>query len=352
MKRSKWSTKLSKIGFTQKSSYFENYEKFTGKKVVKILLENSSDARVWRDAFPKLKDTKFEFTTAIEEASNLDILPAEGCKQLDKISPYLLGKHLIVCKDSDFSYITNLIINIMDKGNSSIEKPFVYETNVYSIENIEFYSEFVKNHFAKGLFLHESSFQDEWINDFYSIFSNLIYETFLKFIFLNIYSNSKIESVNQIYNCLVKINKIPTQTMNNFINFFKSKEWNNVKNEISLIDQKFNSLIDSENLRENFLFVKDELIKKGISSENIYLFYKGHHIETIFKNIFKAYLKIKYQIYTDEICSKLQETVAKEKRNSLKKNRKEFDIQSDHRDLSELYFFESTLNKINAIYKS
>ena len=64
------------------------------------------------------------------------------------------------------------------------------------------------------------------------------------------------------------------------------------------------------------------------------------------------YLKIKYQIYTDEICSKLQETVAKEKRNSLKKNRKEFDIQSDHRDLSELYFFESTLNKINAIYKS
>lgn len=352
MKKSKWSTKLSKIGFTQKSSYFENYDKFTGKKVVKILLENSSDARVWRDAFPKLKDTKFEFTTAIEEANNLDILPAEGCKQLEKVSPYLLGKHLIVCKDSDFSYITNLIINILDKSNSSIEKPFVYETNVYCIENIEFYSEFVKNQFAKGLFLHESSFQDDWINDFYSTFSNLIYEPFLKLIFLNIYSNSKIESVNQIYNCLVQINKIPTLTMNDFINFFKSKEWNNVKHEISLIDQKFNSIIDSKNLRDNFLLVKNELIKKEINSENIYLFYKGHHIEPIFKNIFKAYLKIKYQIYTDEICSKLQETVAKEKRNSLKKNRKEFDIQSDHRDLSELHFFESTLNRINTIYKS
>lgn len=350
---------MDSIGFNETSDYYENFSFFSEdeRKVVKVLLENLTDSRVWRDIFPNLPNTEFIFATAVEEAENLQILPAEGCKQLDAVGHYHLGKHLIICKDSDYNYITYIMKVILGINTTNdYGSQYIFETKVHSIENIEYYQYYIYEHFSKRLNLHISSFQDTWLNNFYNEFSQLIYMPVLKLIFINnilheLKGTGTVEA-KSLYKILLNIRNVPRKNISNFDNFFSTPEWNRIKQQVSTFENTLNTIIHQSNSEDDLQKVIDGLVERKIDKNNFYLFFKGHYIESIFIEIFKDYLFKRYKFNATKACSSLSDQVAADRMRQLMNSRKDFDISIESRDLKRMPIFLSTVNEIEALYST
>jgi hypothetical protein len=349
---------VSDIAFEESSEYYENFDYFTDYKVVKVLLENNQDASLWNDAFPDVDNLQFDFTTAIDMAESLGILAAEGCKQLDKVGNYNLGKYLIICKDSDYNYIVYLMNKILNNSNDSYFKSkYIFETKVHSKENIEYFKDFIYENFANRIFTHPSAISSKapWIDKFYREFPFIIYEPLLKVIFhdyiLDISKRDSRLSLKDFYIILQDLNKIPTTNLDDFDDmFFKSNEWKSIKQKINSFEVKIDSVFTKYHKTEDVRKVISGLVEYGINQENSYLFFRGHNIENLLKEIFKKYLSKLYDNYIRLQCEKLSGQQQREKRQQLFNNKKEFDTKSDSRKLNKVDLFKSTVDSINELY--
>lgn len=349
--------KVSDIAFEEKSEYYENFDYFTDNKVVRVLLENIVDASLWGDAFPEIENVKFEFATAIDLADELNIVAAEGCKQLDKIGHYQLGKHLIICKDSDYKYLSFIMKKILNQPKESyFPSTYIFETNVHSKENLEYYYDFIAEHFARKLYIHPSSLIDKapWLYTFYKSFSEILYKPLIKAVYHDCVlkeSTGKYDELNELYNSLHLINRIPTRNLNDYhINFFKTAEWNTFKQKVNSFEVKLDLYFTSESKLVDIEKILLELHVYGINSENIYLFFKGHNIEKLFFAQLKNYLFKLYEKFKQDQISKLSGQAAEDKRRQLRNEKIDFNIKYDKRDLDRIDLFKSTIIKINSLY--
>ena len=349
--------KVSDIAFEEQSEYYENFDYFTDNKVVKVLLENIVDSSLWDDAFPEIENVTFEFATAIDLANELNIVASEGCKQLDKIGHYHLGKHLIICKDSDYKYLSFLMKKILNNIEGEyFDSPYIFETNVHSKENLEYYYDFIAEHFSRKLYIHRSKLNDEapWLNEFYKNFSGILFKPLVKAIYHDCVLKETIgrhDTLNELYRNLQLISKIPTRNLNDYhINYFKTVEWNTFKQKMNSFECKIDLDLKNESKLVDIEKILLELCEYGVNSENIYLFFKGHNIEKLFFDQLKSYLFKLYEKFKQDQVSKLSGQAAEDKRRQLRNEKIDFNIRYDKRDLSKIELFKSTIIKINSLY--
>lgn len=349
--------KVSSIAFEEQSEYYENFDYFTDNKVVKVLLENIVDSSLWDDAFPEIKNVTFEFATAIDLADELNIAAAEGCKQLDKIGHYHLGKHLIICKDSDYKYLSFLMKKILnDIEGEYFDSPYIFETNVHSKENLEYYYDFIAEHFSRKLHIHRSELTDKapWLNEFYKKISEILFKPLVKAVYHDCVLKEltgKHDALNELYSSLQLMNKIPNRDLNDYhINFFKTAEWNAFKQKMNSFEDKLDLHFKSESKLVDIEKILLELHEYGINSENIYLFFKGHNIEKLFFKQLKNYLFKLYEKFKQDQISRLSGQAAEDKRRQLRNEKIDFNIKYDKRNLDKVDLFKSTVIKINSLY--
>ncbi|WP_151745127.1 hypothetical protein [Acinetobacter calcoaceticus] len=350
---------MSNIGFDESSEYYKNTEFFTGHRTVKVLLENIQDAEVWNDALPDKENLYFEFGTAIDVADELGIKIAEGCGQLNKIKHYHLGENLIICRDSDFSYLAYLMRNIIagETPSNNIISDYIFETIVHSMENIVFYKDYVMHHFANRMNLHISniSVKAPWINEFYVNFSNLIYIPLIKFIYHDFILHEELKLKQKGFRIFglifTHMKNIPMRNLNDFNNFYESKIWKRIVIDIETYENSLDQIILSNNKVEEVEIILQSLPAFGINKEDFYHFFRGHDIANIFEPILKKYLKLIYENEISLICSKLEGKRSIDKRRELEKAEKEFDVFDENRDLTKHHFFKKTFDRLAQLYE-
>ena len=98
---------------------------------------------------------------------------SDGCQKPQELSEqYELGDNLIICLDSDFSYIRS-VLNFPPED--SHDRDYIFETYSHSIENAKYYEDFIVNQYLD--ILVKTHIQKSLI-----LFMNII-ERYRKFIF-------------------------------------------------------------------------------------------------------------------------------------------------------------------------
>lgn len=349
--------KVSNIAFEEQSEYYENFDYFTDNKVVRVLLENIIDASLWGDALPEIDHIKFEFATAVDLANELNIVSAEGCTQLDKIGHYHLGKNLIICKDSDYKYLSFIMKKILNNSELEyIDSSYIFETKVHSKENLEYYYDFIVEHFSRKLYIHPSSLIDRapWLNEFYKNFSEILYKPLIKAIYHDFILEGHIGNqagLKDLYVCLQEMNKIPTRNLDDYhVKFFKTSEWNVFKQKLNSFESNLDVKFKSKSKQGDIERILLELSDYGVNLDNTYLFLKGHNVEKLIFNLLKNYLIKLYEQFKEDQVSRLSGQEAEDKRRQLRNEKVDFNIKHDKRDLNKIEIFKSTMIEINNLY--
>ena len=348
---------MSDIGFEESSDYFKEMEIFTGQKTVRVLIENSNDADIWNDALPIKDNLVFEYATVLDVAEEFNLKVAEGCTQLNKIGHYHLGDNLIMCKDSDYSYIAYLMKKIIDNSTASyVISDYIFETIVHSKENIVFYENFVLNHFANRVKVHPSLINAKapWLKLFYFNFSKIIFTPMLKLIYHDSILHFRLKKnqigFNKINSIFKGLRNIPLNNIQDFNVFFESRSWKRVEREISAYEKTIDKIILENKLTNEIDFIVSKIGDYNVGDNNFYHFYKGHFVEEIFESIFKKYLDIIYESEVKLKCKNLNTERATKMRAEYKNTKKEFDLKDEVRDLNQHNFFSQTYNRLLEMY--
>ena len=232
----------------------------------------------------------------------------------------------------------------------------IFETKVHSKENLEYYYDFIAEHFSKKLYIQPSKLIDRapWLNEFYKNFSERLYNPLIKSIYHDFVLEERISNqsaLKELYVCLQEMNKIPTRNLDDYhIRFFKTSEWNTFKQKLNSFESNLDLKFKSKSKLRDVDRVLLELSNYGVDSDNIYLFLKGHNIEKLIFNHLKNYLIKLYEKFKENQVSRLSGQEAEDKRKQLRNEKVDFNIKHDKRDLDKIDLFKSTIVKINSLY--
>ncbi|CED71564.1 putative uncharacterized protein [Aliivibrio wodanis] len=198
-------------------------------------VEAPVDIDFWRDrfGFHELNGIEFRDISQHQPANGKDAI-ISGIKS----GRFTLSKRLIVCLDSDYD-------NFVNKNQNYYNSDYVFQTYAYAIENIYYHPEHMTTEIQKHIGVVENStinvVQDkilEWSREYCDYFCYLL--------------------IND--RCQTKIAKIS-----------ESIDLNNIKK--------------CTNINTISLAEKQHLNSKGLDSDNLHLYYRGHNFES---SLFKS----------------------------------------------------------------
>ena len=335
------------IGFKEKSSYQEKSQIFKKKQTIKVFLENYTDNTVWRDAFPKRDDLIIRFTTlTMPEDRKLLPNPGNGCRKLEEFAKsYVLGNNLIICLDSDFDYI----LSVMNSTADQYDENFIFETYAHSIENIKFYENFIVEGISRKVWEDEKTESLKCIYSYYKEFSNSIYDPLVRTLFLKNVTNETITNNEEIFKVLDKFNKIKISKTSDFENFSTNQLWTSIKKSLIDLSKKLDSEIKLRSLESEYKLVQQRLNESNINESNIYVFFRGHNIESLLKSHLISFYDIFFNDKVKNICNVLP---TQQEQSDCKKNlfnEKETFSLNYSRNLKEHPFMKKSVERIQEI---
>ena len=335
----------SDIGFKEKSSYYEKSGNFKDEKTIKVFLENFNDSRIWTDAFPKPDDVSLHFTTlSVLENRDLVDSPAEGCQKLQELSEqYELGSNLIICMDSDYSYIRSVINSTLD----TYDRDYIFETYSHSIENTKYFDAFIVDSISRYISEDKSSDKFEIIFQYYRDISKSIYSPFVKTLALRNFENKSISNEDNIMIILSEFKDISFNKQNTCTNFKNNPKWQSVKSKLSNLDNSLNTELSNRSIDINTIFEK--LRENNITEDNIYLFVRGHDLAAMLNKHLISFYEHLFNAKCSEICD--GHTDAKLKRDckaNMFNNKPVFSLV-EKKDLSKHPFMSKTIERIKSM---
>lgn len=336
----------SDIGFKEKSSYYNKSAKFKAKKTIKVFLENFHDSRLWTDAFPDSDDFIIRFTTlTVAENRHLVDSASDGCQKLQELSEqYELGNNLIICLDSDFSYIRS----VLNSKEASHDRDYIFETYAHSIENAKYYEDFIIESTSRYLSEDPYSEKFNFIYEYYRDISKAIFHPFVKTLVIKNLENKSITSEDNIMKILNDFKEIGFNKENSCKDFSKNPKWISVKEKLSRLNTLLDEDISKKSIDFNSILVR--LSENNINEDNIYLFVRGHDLAAmIHKHIINFYETL-YNEKCDEICNgHTDDTLKRQCRSQFFNNKPSFSL-TDKKDLSKHPFMSKTVNRISMIF--
>ena len=248
------------------SKYVEAANALRGKNArrrIVAYVESYDDIYFWRTVLSRFEDGKRYFEVMLPSKLNLtrgkksvlmNFLTEEG--QDDKV-----GHDMIACVDADYDY---LLQGATAQSKKVLDSPYVFHTYVYAIENFQCYAPS----------LHEVcvavTLNDHRIFDFptyFQLFSEAIFPLFVWNIML--YRNGKYPRFSiSDFNRITDPGGFNVQNPEPSIVNLKRK----VGVKIRELQRQF------PNAKEEYLKLKDEIRKLGVTTQTTYLFIQGHHL--------------------------------------------------------------------------
>ncbi|MDM8564795.1 DUF4435 domain-containing protein [Candidatus Halobeggiatoa sp. HSG11] len=252
------------------------YNKSKGEeKLITVFVESEDDIPFWKDIFDKSN-----LRTKIYPGSQTS--PARGREEVlkharlkydkdgSKFEITGVGKYLILCVDSDCSYLLKNRTENSKKINGS---PYIFQTYTYSIENYKCYAESLHKIVKRATLNDNAQTLFNYV-DFLKKYSTIIYDLFVYFLYYYTkeeYANVRIDDFSDI----IKLSQVDTLSQGEKT---LAKLTEIVKDKLTTLDKIPDTQINQ---------FKTKLNKLGVKPENTYLFIKGH---TLFDEIVCKFL--------------------------------------------------------------
>lgn len=330
----------SDLGFNIPSTYYENKSAFCKPEIkyVQVWIETKRDFNFW-NAILENKIQNIKFNIQSTENIVVDGKVATGCSRIlslvDK-GNIILGKNSIVCIDSDYYCITNLMncsFNNSIPFHTAIDiandysKKFIFRTFIHSKESFFFKHDFLND----TLNFCTSSNQVNLkfcLYDALNEISKIIIKYFITI--LNLYKTNKINIdqrgtlLKAMINEISKINQLPFENFLDLSKFKSSPEFINITNNIN--NSYTNLIKDYNENASNIAALEKNLQSFSINEKNLFFFLKGHEISNLISGISNSYIKY----IKTEATNNLKATL-------LGSNCNEAQIEAQVRDLSGCY---------------
>lgn len=336
----------SDIGFKEKSSYYDKSKNFKTKKTIKVFLENFHDSRLWIDAFPDSDEFQIDFTTlTVAENRHLVDSASDGCQKLQELSEqYELGNNLIICLDSDFSYIRS----VLNSTENSYDRDYIFQTYSHSIENAKYYEDFIVESISRYIIEDPYSEKFSFIYDYYREISKAIFYPFVKTLILKNLEDKSITAEDNIMKILSKFKDISVSKKHSYKDFSNNPNWISIKQSLSVLNVSLDAEISSKGI--DFDSILEKLSKNNINEDNIYLFVRGHDLAAMLhKHIINFYESL-FKEKCDEICNGHTDGKLKSECKAQFFNNKPNFSLTEKKDLSKHPFMSKTVSRISKMF--
>ena len=272
------------------SNYFASYAQLQPKsqpKSVFVYVESDPDIAFWRKILDPYEDDSIKFEVQLPSDSSLTKNKKTALSRSSDLSMLKgLGKHLLICVDSDYDYLLKGLYKCPKKEatakkiNDSI---YIFQTYTYSMENLKC--------FSKGLhsICVDATNNDKKIIDFNNYlksYSGIVYDLFLWNLLFYIEGRESMLSIKS-FSKIIKIGEIKDNDETYGLTYVKGK-----------VDAKMAELTKKHPGASVKL---DQLGKDlevyGLTNENTYLFIQGH---ALFDNIITNLIKFTCKKLKDE----------------------------------------------------
>ncbi|OKP53298.1 hypothetical protein A8A12_08105 [Serratia marcescens] len=348
---------MSGLGFNIKNDYFEktklfissqNVEAGESKPWVQVFVESDDDKRLWLSIFEKYKKNyKFRYLSALEHESD-DGKCSNGCSRLSalyKNGKVQLGKHTILCLDSDYGFVSG---NYGCKQKDVLEEKFVYQTFVHSKESVYI------NPVGIDIILSRAIGEDiesEGISllGIHSVISRVLYPYWIKII--TIYKHGMEEDFDRYHGEFVHI-------MSECFNYKNVKDilstnWIDEANRnFSSFDERLDRFIEEQIGKDKVDDMAKRLQELNINDSDCLFFVRGHNIYAIMK---KVYEDIEALFFLKKIQSidRLNITSAQkseQKRAMANKRVQVMNVILARGDVCNTPFFKDTISELDTHY--
>ena len=252
------------------SLYVEASNALKGKRArrkIVAYVESYDDIYFWRTVLSRFEDNNRYFEVMLPSKLNLtrgkkSVLMnfiSEGTEE-DK-NQEKLGADMIACVDADYDY---LLQGATEQSKRVLDSPYVFHTYVYAIENYQCYAPSLHD-VCVAVTLNDHRIFD--FRDYMTQFSETIFPLFVWSIMLyrnGSYPRFSISDFNRISDPGGFTVQNPEMSISNL------KRKAGVK--IRELQRQF------PDAKENYLKLKDELRKLGVTPQTTYLYMQGHHI--------------------------------------------------------------------------
>lgn len=250
-----------------------------------IYVENERDCAFWEEVLEATNPNQYDIKRSIAE-NNM----ARGKRSLEKLYSSL-NPRVIVAIDADFDYLCpqNTEYSKYVSGN------YILHTFSYSRESVMCNINAINDTIKKIRLYEKSNFDIENVMRNYSI---ICYKALPKFLFL---FNLRNDNVNES-SFHDDLTICPSKELPLFLDDF------NFNYDIfRVLDEKvearltrYDEVIESDNLHEDYSFFLEHLSKLGFNEENAYRYISGHLVYEnlilpIFKNLKSSLLKIEIE---------------------------------------------------------
>ena len=243
------------------SQYIEAANKLGSKKArrrIVAYVESYDDIFFWRTALSRFENKERYFEV---------MLPSRDTLQRGKKSVLMsaiadgAGRDMIACVDADYDYLLQGCTPMSEK---MLNNPFVFHTYVYSIENYQCYAEGLHN-VGVMVALNDHAIFD--FEEFMRQYSEAIFPLFVWSVM--VYRTGEFSRFSlSDFNNIASIGALNIADPQPALAHLRRKAFNKVKWLQQHLPGK----------KKEYLKLKDELTKLGVTPQNTYLYIQGHHL--------------------------------------------------------------------------
>lgn len=220
-------------------------------------VESYEDIFFWRTVLSRFEDDKRYIEVMLPSRGKL----ARGKKSVLNTIGDGVGRNMIACVDADYDY---LLQGKTEQSRKICNSEYVFHTRVYAIENYQCYASGLHD-VCVMVTLNDSRVFD--FEDFFQKYSEAIFPLFVWSVWAYRTGNYNIFSLQDFCN-IVDTGRFNLQNANAAIGYVRQK-----------VGRKINNLqTQFPNAKEQYLQVKADILRLGVTPQTTYLFIQGHHL--------------------------------------------------------------------------
>lgn len=229
---------------------------------VLVYVESEEDIAFWRDILHPFEAGKFKFEINLPSATTLEKGKASVLKLKNNV-----GKHFILCVDSDYDYLLQQRTTTSSVINSS---PYIFQTYAYAIENLRCYSQSLR------LVCTQSVKSDKLNIDFDELlqkYSQVIYDLLIWSLAFEINGDKHsltFSTMTQLIGVSGRVN----------VNQQGATQLEKIQRAAEAAVAQFE--LNHPNILSQIGSLKVALAELGLQKDNAYLFIQGHILEDNF----------------------------------------------------------------------